>query len=85
MSEPGWTWFEAPRAPDDGERLELARAARRVFASPDGERLLAHLKALTVDRCVGPDVSDAGLRTLEGQRQLVLHLMSLAALGRSGA
>lgn len=81
----GWTWFDPPAAPvGEDDHLALARATVRVFASDDGQRLLAHLTSLTVDRCLGADATDAALRMLEGQRQLVHHLLSLLQLGRHG-
>jgi hypothetical protein len=55
-----------------------------MFSGVDGEAALAYLTQLTTERCLGPDASDAALRVLEGQRQLVLHLQSLIRLGRDG-
>lgn len=83
-SDPGWSWLEPqPQSGTaDEERQALSRAATRIFSGSDGELVLAHLKALTLGRCLGPEASDAALRTLEGQRQLVLHILSLAARGR---
>jgi hypothetical protein len=83
--DPGWTWFEpAPQAPDDDHRLRLGRIFARLFSGADGDIALAYLTQLTTERCLGPDSSDAALRALEGQRQLVLHLQSLIRLGRAG-
>ena len=80
----GWGWFVPSLPPPAGESgLDLARAAARVFASGDGEALLQHLVAMTLQRCLGPESGDAVLRHLEGQRHLVLHLQSLAARGRA--
>jgi len=59
-----------------------SRAAARLFATPDGRLLLAHLRRLTCERVLGPEVSDAALRFLEGQRALVRRLESLIATGR---
>jgi hypothetical protein len=83
--DPGWNWFEpvAP-APGDDRRLRLGRIFARMFSGVDGEAALAYLTQLTTERCLGPDASDAALRVLEGQRQLVLHLQSLIRLGRDG-
>lgn len=82
----GWAWLEplpANLAADDA-RQQLARAVARVFSGAEGEWVLAHLKALTLERCLGPDASDSMLRSLEGQRQLVHHILALAARGREG-
>ena len=84
-SESGWTWFDPPgRDQGDESALVLARQAARLFASADGEAVLQHLKEITLDRCLAPESGDAALRHLEGQRHLVLHLLSLAARGRAG-
>lgn len=85
-SDRGWSWLEpAPASPvGDDDRLQLARAFARAFSGSEGEWVLGHLKALTLDRCLGPEASDGALRALEGQRQLVLHILSLVARGREG-
>ncbi|HBC08186.1 MAG TPA: hypothetical protein DC046_11490 [Rhodospirillaceae bacterium] len=61
-----------------------ARLAARCFRGTDGIALMAYLKALTLDRALGPDAADAALRHLEGQRHLVRHLSHLIDLGRAG-
>jgi len=53
----------------------------RVFAGADGEKVLAHLRGLTIDRRPPPDIDDAVLRHLEGQRYLVAYIMALVARG----
>lgn len=83
--DPGWTWLEPPLPPSgDDSRLALARLFARLFAGADGDTALTHLTGLTLDRCLGPEASDAALRMLEGQRQLVLHIQSLIRRGRDG-
>jgi len=64
---------------------ELGRAFARVFAGADGARVLAHLRAITVERRLGPEASEALLRHVEGQRHIVAHVESLVARGRAGA
>jgi hypothetical protein len=82
--DPGWSWFDpAPPPPGEDDRRALARSFARAFSGADGEAVLAHLSALTLERCLGPDSSDAALRTLEGQRLLVAHILALAAQGRA--
>lgn len=78
MSEPGWPWTEP--APADAND-QLAAACARLFASTDGGLLLAHLTRVTLAASPGPDVTEARLRHLEGQRALVLTLRHLAARG----
>jgi hypothetical protein len=78
----GWAWFEPSPRVDEAEGVALARAAAACFAGAEGERLLAHLRALTLDRACGPDAPDALLRHVEGQRALVAHLAALIERGR---
>ena len=68
--------------PDAGRELRLSFA--RCFAGPEGEKVLAHLRALTLDRALGPDASDAMLRHQEGQRQLLTHILAQIERGRQG-
>lgn len=66
---------------DARRRVEIAFA--RCFAGDEGERALAHLRAVTLERACAPDASDAALRHLDGQRALVLHIQSLIHRGRA--
>lgn len=79
----GWGWFDVatPEAADDSE---TAAAFARCFATPDGARVLATLSAMTLERALGPDASDAALRQLEGQRRLMLTMRALVNRGRDG-
>lgn len=83
-SDPGWAWFETDNQESDGEEgsagaqdAELADVFGRCFRGPDGARALRHLRGLTLERALGPDCSDALLRYVEGQRQLVTYIHSL--------
>jgi hypothetical protein len=71
----------SPEAAAEERRLTMVALAR-CFAGPDGERALAHLAAITVDRVLGPDASDAALRDLEGQRRLYHHILGQIDRGR---
>lgn len=64
-------------SPDD-----LARAFARTFSGPHGEAVLAHLRAITIERRLGPDAGDALLRFVEGQRALVATVEALIRRGR---
>lgn len=78
----GWAWFG-----DDSESIEddqavndhddIASVFGRCFCSHDGMRALEHLRSLTLNRALGPESSDALLRYVEGQRQLVTYILSL--------
>lgn len=78
----GWAWFDRGQAPEADRALALAAA--RCFRGGDGEAVLAHLRAVTLERALGPGATDAQLRHLEGQRQLVAHVLRLVERGRDG-
>jgi len=79
-----WPWAISKVPAEDEARARLVRSAARVFRGDDGACVLAHLRALTLERHLGPEASDAALRHLEGQRALVAHLERLIAEGRAG-
>lgn len=85
----GWSWFDVgPRdARDDAAQFasdpDLTNAYARTFCSDSGRRVLGHLRSITSGRVLGPDSSDAALRYVEGQRQLVQYISSLVERGRS--
>lgn len=89
----GWSWFENPETSTDeaagatglsdpGRELRMAYA--RCFAGPDGEKVLDHLRSLTLERTLGPDASAQMLRHMEGQRQLVVYILAQYERGRLG-
>jgi hypothetical protein len=55
MTETGWAWFEPGDwelpAGADGELLTIAG---RWLSGPDADRMLAHLRAITLERTLGP-------------------------------
>lgn len=61
---------------------DAAELFARVFRGADGDRALAVLRAVTLDRTLGPDASDAALRDLEGRRRLVSWISTLVERGR---
>ena len=84
----GWPWLAdgagaaGEASADSGEAGQsLAIAFARCFATPEGRRVLQQLRAWTLERAVGPAVSDAHLRHLEGQRQLVAQVLMLIREG----
>lgn len=89
MSDPelGWAWFETNAPSVEHEQpphdSELAHVYARCFRGDDGAKVLNHLKSITYSRILGPAAPDALLRHMEGQRQLVSHIISLAEHGRS--
>lgn len=87
MSErEGWDWFPLDDAVErkcSVDTSAIAATFARCFSTPDGERVLDHLRHVTLSRAHGPDASDAVLRHHEGQRQLVLVILSLVGQGRA--
>ncbi|WP_404383576.1 hypothetical protein [Caenispirillum salinarum] len=89
----GWSGLEpgAGGVVEDGQHGTVAATDNdtgflfaRVFSGSDGARALEHLRALTLDRALGPESSPDALRHLEGQRCLVRHILALVARGRAG-
>ena len=87
--ETGWAWFDEASASSDGELLkpdmELAVAFAKCFLERAGEQVLEYLRSLTLKRALGPNAADAFLRHIEGQRQLVAHIIALVERGRGNA
>jgi len=84
--ELGWAWFEtnAPSIDNEPPPLDdnLAHVFARCFRGEDGIKVLKHLKHVTHSRIIGPSASDAFLRHMEGQRQLVSYVISLVEHAR---
>ncbi len=66
----------APFAPDEAQRIFA-----RLFAGGEGERALAYLRALTLERAMGAHVTTEQLWHLEGQRYLARHILKLVERG----
>ena len=79
----GWGWFDGgeTRSPEAEDAEDLPAAFARCFRGEDGAAVLAYLRAMTLERSLAPTVSDAALRHVEGQRQLVAHVLSLVRRG----
>ena len=60
----------------------LVRFAK-CFSTTDGKKVLDYLMKMTIDRYLGPDATNEELRHLEGQRQLVFHILSLIKKGKT--
>jgi len=85
-----WEWLAEHSRETGAEQgtaanRDLSRAFARCFATADGQQVLAHLRRLTLDRALGPAASDAQLRHLEGQRQLVTQIQALITHGMNDA
>lgn len=67
-------------APRDMEAVY--RAFARVFTGPDGDLVLRHLRAITKETVLGPNIPDAQLRHHEGARCLVHTIETLTERGQ---
>ena len=82
MAEPaGWDWLDGAPLASKGD--DPAPSFARCFAGPDGARVLGVLKAMTLERTLGPDAPEPALRHLEGQRALVALILALVARGQA--
>ncbi|MCW9039551.1 MAG: hypothetical protein OQJ76_03565 [Rhodospirillales bacterium] len=63
---------------------ETARLFARVFRGADGDAALECLRAITLDRVLGPAAADGELRHLEGQRALFVRIAAMVRRGRDG-
>lgn len=70
--------------PDRPTRGAVALAFARVFAHPDADLVLDHLRRQTLGLATGPDYPDHALRHLEGQRFLVNSILNLIEEGKNG-
>lgn len=80
---PSWDDLARPNTPEPSVS-EMAMRCARVFDNNDGLKLLADLRAMTIDKTLAPGASDVELRELEGERRLVRRLEQLVARGRKG-
>ncbi|MBT3559279.1 MAG: hypothetical protein HN644_00825 [Rhodospirillales bacterium] len=83
-----WAWFEehdARTVSPPPVSHELHKAFARLLAYPEAKTVLSHLHAVTRNRVLGPDVSEAVLRYGEGQKALVAYMERMAAKGRGEA
>ena len=55
---------------------EVKAAFQKMSKTKEGTVVLSFLCKITLDRFLGPDATDAQLRHLEGQRQLVSYILS---------
>lgn len=82
----GWAWFDLNSSSNDHKQSptdrDLAQVFERCLGGEEGVKVLKHLKFITHSRVLGPAASDALLRHMEGQRQLVAYIISLVEHGR---
>lgn len=61
---------------------EIEQNYARTFATAPGTAVLQHLRRMTIERVLGPNASDAELRSLESQRALVHLIENMVSRGR---
>tara|TARA_X000001036_G_scaffold429845_1_gene461629 strand:+ start:355 stop:648 length:294 start_codon:yes stop_codon:yes gene_type:complete len=66
------------------EAREIEKAYARLFASDDGQKVLAHLQVVTFQRALGPEAADQQLRYMEGQRSMVATILRMIDRGKRG-
>ncbi|MBT4890050.1 MAG: hypothetical protein HON65_10910 [Rhodospirillales bacterium] len=86
-NQDAWSWIDGKVSTNrpDADSLELSRSFARVFSHSESARVLDHLRKSTRDRVFGPEVSEATLRYVEGQRALVAYMENIIERGRSSA
>lgn len=80
---PSWEGLDAaePSSEERDAAIERRRCYVRAFNSNSGAVVLEALKALTVDRVLPANASDAELRYVEGQRWLYRHICHEIEMG----
>ena len=63
-------------------KREIEKNYTRCFNTPDGMAVLKHLRSITIERFLGPNATDAELRSLEAGRALVHQIESLIQRGK---
>ena len=82
LADPGLVY--SPYNPVKTEIRDIEKTFARLFASTDGQKVLAHLQVMTFQRALGPSSSDEQLRYMEGQRSMVATILRLIDRGRNG-
>lgn len=67
------------RTEEEERRINLTAVS--VLGDQAGKDLMAYLRSITIEAVAGPNISDAELRHLEGQRYLVGLLSTRINLG----
>ena len=74
--------IHSPVEPNKMEMRDIEKSFARLFASDDGQKVLAHLQVITFHRALGPGVADDQLRYMEGQRAMIATILRLIDRGR---
>ena len=60
---------------------DIEKQYARTFTTPSGKQVLIHLRSLTVERIIGPNVSNEDLRWWAAQNALVHQIENLINKG----
>ncbi|MCL2629530.1 MAG: hypothetical protein FWD33_02470 [Alphaproteobacteria bacterium] len=55
----------------------------QCFSTNTGAQVLKHLRSITIERYLGPNATEAQLRSLEAQRALVHQILNLVERGKN--
>lgn len=58
----------------------ISKNYARIFSTPSGRAVLAHLRKITIERVLGPNATESQLRSLESQRALVHQIENLTKM-----
>ena len=61
---------------------DIEQQYARCFSSPSGVAVLSHLRDITINRVISPDVSDGRLRWYSAQCALVRQIEAMVSHGR---
>ncbi len=61
---------------------DIEKIYAQVFLTAPGQRVLEHLRKITIERVLGASATESELRTLEAQRALVHQITQLVTRGR---
>jgi len=62
---------------------EIEKIYARTFNTTSGKQVISHLRAMTIERVLGSNVSDADLRWVAAQSALVHHIENLIKRGNN--
>ena len=69
--------MKATRIPPPEDYRLLKSQFRRCFSGDPGRAVLDHLRRKTMTAQLAPDVAEATLRDMEGQRRLVAYIETM--------
>lgn len=62
---------------------EIEKQYARTFSGASGKQVLAHLRSITIERAIGPNVTNEELRWWAAQKALVHQIENLIQRGNN--